>query len=113
MEFWKPTKYPDLSLRASINKRSGSGGKREASLAPSPSQACVLVEPVMRWSLSIVPLAQAKAAQGSCRGSLQSPVNFSNPKALNQIFNLKLNSKINIKVEWLWNPLHSFVICFR
>ena len=50
---------------------------------------------------------------GSRRGSLQSPVNFSDPKALNQIFNLKLNSKINIKVEWLWNPLDSFVICFR
>ena len=61
----------------------------------------------------MVPVAQGKAGQGSCRGSLQSPVNFSDPNALSQIFNLKLNSQINIKVEWLWNLSDSFVICFR
>ena len=72
-------------------------------LGQSPSQECV--------SLSIVPVAQGKAGQGSCHGSLQSLVNFSGLEALNQIF--KSNSKINIKVEWLWNPLDSFVICFR
>ena len=42
---------------------------------------------------------QGRAGQGSCLGSLQSAVNFSGLKALNQIF--KSNSKINIKVEWL------------
>ena len=79
--------------------------KWEVSLGPRPRQECVLVEPVMRWSLST-----SRAGQGSCRNSLQSAVNFSGPKALNQIF--KSNSKINIEVEWLWNPLDSFVICF-
>ena len=53
---------------------------------------------------------QGRAGQGSCLGSLQSAVNFLGLKALNQIF--KSNSKINIKVEWLWNRLDSFVICF-
>ena len=80
--------------------------KWEVSLGPRPRQEFVLVEPVMRWSLST-----SREGQGSCRNSLQSAVNFSGPKALNQIF--KSNSKINIEVEWLWNPLDSFVICFR
>ena len=80
--------------------------KWEVSLGLRPRQ----VEPVMRWSLSTSRAGQGRAGQGSCLGSLQSAVNFSGLKALNQIF--KSNSKINIKVEWLWNPLDSFVICF-
>ena len=81
--------------------------KWEVSLGLRPRQECVRG----RTSNEVKSeYQQGSAGQGSCLGSLQSAVNFSGLKGLNQIF--KSNSKINIKVEWLRNRLDSFVICF-